>query len=310
MRGAQIIAGRPDSAQPNCAVVYRMTPLCYNRASCLDKRLRDPVTESSGAATVSKRARAKWMRPLVQVAFTLVALLGANLLYANLATRSIVLSGVPGELLYTATFAGFTDEWDLYAGQQSSAIVDERLQISVASPQTAGWSAAVHEFADFDMSLSAIAVDGPIDNAFGIVFGMRNVDEGDCRLPAVVLCGLSQWLPLVGAALGQVFDPLGGTNYYAFLISSDGYYALRQIRDGEQTILSAWIPTDHIRTGLQAQNVIRVVAQGTEIRFYVNGELMTLCLSDATGATSTYAAGECIGGRSDAIGRRRGNGAI
>ena len=254
------------------------------------------MTESDGAATVTKRSRAKRMRPLVLITLSLAALLGANLLYAQLAKRSSALSGAPGELLYAATFAGFTDEWDLYAGQQRAAIVDEGLQISIASPQTAGWSTSIHEFADFDISLRATAVAGPIDNAFGIVFGMRSVDEGDCRLPAVFLCGLSQWLPLVGAALGQAFDPLGGASYYAFLISSDGYYALRQIRDGEQKILSAWIPTDHIRQGLEAPNVIRVVAQGTELRFYVNGERMMLCLSDSPGATSTYAAGECIGG--------------
>lgn len=254
------------------------------------------MTESDGAASVTKRSRAKWLRPLVLVTLTLVALLGSNLLHAHLAKRSIALSGAPGELLYAATFAGFTDEWDLYAGQQSSAIVDEGLQISITSPQTAGWSTSVHDFADFDISLNAIAVDGPIDNAFGIVFGMRSVDEGECQLPAIFLCGLSQWLPLVGAALGQVLEPLGSTNYYAFLISSDGYYALRQITDGEQKILSAWIPTEQIRQGLQAQNVIRVVAQGREFRFYVNGEQMMLCLSDSPSATSTYVAGECIGG--------------
>ena len=254
------------------------------------------MTECDSVPTESKRSRSKWLRPVFVIAITLVALLGSNLLYAQVAKHNIALSGAPGELLYAATFAGFTDEWDLYAGQQSAAIVEERLQISVSSPQTAGWSTSVHEFAEFDIRVSATAVDGPIDNAFGIVFGMRSADASDCRLPAVILCGLSEWLPLVGAALGQVLDPPGGSSYYAFLISSDGYYMLRLVAEAEQKILSAWIPVDTIRQGLEAQNVIRVVAQGRELRFFVNGEQMMLCLSDEPGATSTYVAGECIGG--------------
>ena len=226
----------------------------------------------------------------------LFALIASNLLYAYLAQRSVVLTGAPGEALYAAAFDGFTDEWDLYSGQQSAAIVDDRLQISVASPQTAGWSTASHQFSDFDISLTASAISGPIDNAFGVIFGMQSDDDASCELPAIILCGVNQWLPLIGAALGQVFDPVEGANYYAFLISSDGYYSLRQIKDGEQKLLSAWIPSVQVRQELHESNAIRVVSLGTDLGFYVNGERMMLCLPDVSSATSTFSAGECISG--------------
>lgn len=254
------------------------------------------VTESGGSLSEPKRSRAKLLLPVVLIGLLLLALLVSNLLYTYVTQRKIVLTGAPGALLYVATFDGFTDEWDLYAGQQNSSIVDERIQISVASPLTAGWSTSRHQFLDFDIKVTAAAIDGPIDNAFGIVFGMQSANNANCQSPAIILCGLSQWLPLVGAALGQVLDPVEGANYYAFMISSDGYYSLRQIIDGEQMLLSAWIPSEAVRQNLHEQNSIRVVSERLELAFYVNGERMMLCLPDGTSATSTYAAGECISG--------------
>jgi hypothetical protein len=129
----------------------------------------------------------------------LAALIAANLVYSALDGRSNTLTGSAGELLYTAAFSGFADEWDLYAGQQSAHIVDEQLELSVSAPQTAAWSAARPQFADFDMRVQAVASEGPLDNAFGLVFHIRNDEPADCDMPAVLLCGVEDLLPLAGA---------------------------------------------------------------------------------------------------------------
>ncbi|MCY4537499.1 MAG: hypothetical protein OXE52_04625 [Chloroflexi bacterium] len=202
-------------------------------------------------------------------AILLLALVLGDLPYAHLDRARGPIVGVPGDLLYVATFDDFLDEWDLYDGQLVSATIEDgRLRLSISSARTAGWSVARHHFVEFDISVAARAIAGPIDNAFGIVFAMR-----------------------------QDLDPAAGPNYYAFLISSDGYYALERIVDGTREVLSTWIPSASIYQGLGAQNTIRVIAQASELKFFVNGAQVTLCIPNEPEAPSTFAIGECIGGR-------------
>ena len=60
--------------------------------------------------------------------------------------------------------------------------------------------------------------------------------------------------------------------------------------------LSAWIASDDIRQGLDAENTIRVIARGARYQFFVNGAPHALCLPYDPGAASTFAAGECVDG--------------
>ena len=226
----------------------------------------------------------------------LLALIAANLVHSALARRSHALTGAPTELLYAAGFSGFAEEWDLYEGQQSARFVDNQLELAISAPQTATWSAARPQFADFDVSVQAIASEGPLDNAFGLVFHIRGDKQSGCDLPAVLLCGIADLLPLAGAAIRQALDVQHTIEYFAFLISSDGYYSLWRTAAGQTKVLSAWIPSDVIRQGTGAENIIRLVAEGKRYHFYVNNAPLALCLPDAPGAASTFAAGECVGG--------------
>ena len=254
------------------------------------------MTENRNQSGESKRLQIKVLRRWILLALLIIALAASNVLHALVNGRKSALTAAPGELLYVSAFDAFDDEWNLYDGQQSAAIVDGRLQLTVNSPQTATWSTASHLFAEFDMSIKAEAAAGPIDNAFGIVFGLGGIDDVGCEQLVVALCGMSDWFPLLGAALGQYLETDGGANYYAFLISSDGYYSFRHVIAGEQKLLSAWIPSEYIRQELSAENMIRAVHHGSELRFYINGWQAMLCLSDEPMSTSTYAAGECIAG--------------
>ena len=255
------------------------------------------VTESTGLAHRRLGTLLRYVRPTSVIIVSLLALVAGNLLYAHLKRARDPLVGAAGDLLYIATFDGFLDEWDIYAGQQSATIVDGRLRLAISSAQTASWSVAQQNFADFDISVDARAISGPIDNAFGVVFAMRSPSEGSCKLPAVIFCGIDQWSPLLSAALRQVLDPAASTHFYAFLISSDGYYALERIVDGAREVHSTWIPSPNVHQDLGARNRIRVVARGSRLEFFVNGEKTMLCIPDEVGASSTFTNGECIGGR-------------
>lgn len=230
-----------------------------------------------------------------------VALIAANLIYAARAGPSIIREGAPGELLYVAAFSGFADEWDLYDGQQSARIVDAELELRVRSPQTAAWSAARPRFGDFDLRVSLSASDGPVDNAMGVVFHARGLEDGECDLPAVILCGIEELIPLAGAALRQAVAPTESESRYAFLISSDGYYSLRRTEAGATKVLSAWIPSEHINQGLGAANAINVVARAGRYRFAINGAPVSLCIPREAEDSSTFVGGECIDGAMQAF---------
>ncbi len=226
----------------------------------------------------------------------LLALVGANLLYAAVESRESILTSAPGELLYAAAFDGLLDEWSLYEGRQRAAIVDGELEVLVSAAQTATWSAARHNFGDFDMRATARAIAGPVDNGFGIIFRLNDTDERGCDLPVVVFCTLEDLLPLAGAMLRQVLPAAYTEGYYAFLISSDGYYSLWQAENGRTRQRSAWMPSTQINIGLEAGNRIRVIGEGSAFRFFINDAPVSLCLPDNPEAASTFYAGDCLDG--------------
>ena len=225
-----------------------------------------------------------------------IALIAANLIYNALTSASTVLAGESGELLYVATFSAFLEDWDLSAVGQNARVVDEQLEISVDEAQTAIWSAARPRFTDFDLQVAATAHDGPLDNAFGLVFHADDHDDSDCALPAVLLCGIDELMPLAGAALKQAFGQQLRPSYTAFLISSDGFYSLWRTTNDTPRALSAWIPSPIINQGISVKNTIRVYSRGASYQFFVNDSPVQLCIADDPEAESTFAAGECIGG--------------
>ena len=254
------------------------------------------VSESSWLLISTLRRLPPWAIALTLSALLALAVIAANLIHAALASRDIVLEGSPGALLYVSAYSGFSDEWDLYEGQQSAKIVDEQFELRVRSPQTAAWSSARPRFRDFDLSVTITAHEGPIDNAMGVVFQAQDIEDGACDLPAVILCVIDQHIPLAGAALRQIIDMPEAEGHFAFLISSDGYYSFWKAEAGRTQLLSAWIASAQINQGLGAANTVRVVARDSSYRFFINGAQVALCIPEDASATSTFVAGECIDG--------------
>jgi len=170
----------------------------------------------------------------------------------------------PGAVLYAAAFDALPDDWDLYEGRLSAQVEDGALVIEVGAASSLPFSTAAPYFDAFDLTVQAQAVDGPLNNGFGVVFRLR--------------------------------DP---RNYFLFLVSSDGYYRVVREVDGVQRELSTWIPSPAVNQGIGATNQLRVTASGGEFRFYVNGEPLKLCVPDNPAGYSTYndLTGACQEGR-------------
>lgn len=193
------------------------------------------------------------MRRVLVLLLLIVVLAGFIFLSRVLANWHYVLPAAPGELLYVSTFDAFNEEWSLYEGRLSAEAADGVLRLSVGEPVAFPYSTVMLHFGDFDMTVQARAVEGPENNGFGIVFRQQDAD-----------------------------------NLYSFLISSDGYYQVSRIVNGDSRELSTWIPTSHVNQGIGAVNTLRVIGRGDEFQFFVNDQPLLLCIPDDPNAQSTY----------------------
>jgi hypothetical protein len=123
------------------------------------------------------------------------------------------------------------------------------------------FSTASPHFGDFDLSVMARPVAGPINNGYGVVFRLQ--------------------------------DP---QNFYWFLISSDGYYQVQGWVNDEEKDLSAWIESPLIHQGLDVENQLRVIGVGGQFQFFINGEQVQVCVPDDPAGESTYF-NECVDGQ-------------
>lgn len=175
-------------------------------------------------------------------------------------------------VLYAAAFddaAEFNDEWRLYPGRLAASIESGELLIEVDDFNSGAFSFARPHFQDFDLRVQTRAVDGPVDNGFGVIFRLQNRDNE---------------------------SPADDT-YYVFLISSDGYYRVVRSIDGRERIISDWIESDLINQGLGAVNALRVVGQGSRFRFFINDAPVQLCIPDNPEGISTFMMDTCIQGQ-------------
>lgn len=224
-----------------------------------------------------QRRRFKWwLVPLILVAVLIVAgvvwinwrkIAGMFEPRATLPPEAQVQEDRPG-VLYATDFedpAALSD-WELFDDGIVSAYAEEgRLIVDVnALTDTGTWSGLNLTFDDFVLDVRSAKLDGPDDNGIIVIF--------------------------------RLTDP---ENYNRFDISSDGYYSVSQVRDGEPSIVSDWNLSSAIATG-EGSNVIRVRAVADTFSFEVNGVLLPLCVSYEPGVQPLWdpSAGEpaCLGG--------------
>lgn len=94
-----------------------------------------------------------------------------------------------------------------------------------------------HTFDDFLLQVATLHVSGPVDNYYGVIFRMRDVN-----------------------------------NFYVFNISSDGYFQVRKRKNKEFTDLVRWTKSDLIKQGVGGVNQLQVLCVGSTIAVFINGE--------------------------------------
>ena len=126
-----------------------------------------------------------------------------------LAACSSVPEARPGQLLYVTTFDAFTEDWQLYEGELAARIMADdgnpRLEIAVDSIQAGAFTLLDQAFGDFDVITDVVQVAGP-DN-------------------------------LDAPGFGVLFRHQDNNNFYAFMISGDGYYQVIRRQDGVGRLL-------------------------------------------------------------------------
>jgi hypothetical protein len=175
----------------------------------------------------------------------------------------------PGEgVLFAETFETGAAEWQLYPGRLSAEATGTALRLSIGQAGGGAFSLARPAFTDYDLRVTLRAVEGPVDNAFGVLVRAQPNDPAQ----------------------------LEDDGYLLFLISSDGYYRLARVVSSQVRIVSDWIPTSAIAVGIGAENVVRVVSAGEQVAFAINGVSAPLCLPNDPDAQSTYVMDTCIDG--------------
>jgi hypothetical protein len=176
-----------------------------------------------------------------------------------------------GGALFADDFEGDQNcGWVTYnRGGAAVAIEEGALTLTTSQPGQIWWTNAQRDFDDVVVSAEAQLVRGPEDNAFGLI----------CRYQS-------------------------SENFYVFLISSDGYYAIGKYQSGSDQIEyltgdGQYVPADAIQTGT-SQNTIRATCIGSELTLTVNGVLLdsvedpTFVTGDIGMAASTFEPGTLV----------------
>ena len=127
------------------------------------------------------------------------------------------------------------------------------MQLAVGQPGELWWTNPGRNFDDVVITAEARQVDGPNNNAYGLICRYQNEE-----------------------------------NFYAFLVSGDGYYAIGKYQSGSETVTyltpdAQFQPSDAINVGV-ASNELHVSCIGSELSLEVNG-IPVMTVSDPTFVT-------------------------
>lgn len=140
-----------------------------------------------------------------------------------------------GEILYQEDFSNNTTGWHRVANDNGIMDYDGGgYRILVRQPELNIWSTAEKNFGDVRVEVDAIKLNGPDENRMGLM----------CRYE--------------------------GGNYYFFMISNDGYYAIGKFIGGMTLLLgqTEMQASDAIQKG--TVNHLRADCVGNTLTFYVN----------------------------------------
>ncbi|MBE9524142.1 MAG: hypothetical protein IMY76_03520 [Chloroflexi bacterium] len=176
------------------------------------------------------------MKKNIYLIAILVALLMATLACSVLETD--ITPELPQSLLFQDDFSDTSSGWDQVDTTEGSTDYENGYyRIVVYTDNMDVWANPGLTFTDTLIEVDATKAAGPDDNDLGVICRYQDVD-----------------------------------NFYFFIISSDGYFAVGKVVDGEQLLIDAdqMYPSDAINQGTSA-NHIQADCVGSQLTFYVNG---------------------------------------
>jgi hypothetical protein len=205
--------------------------------------------------TLARPVHLRVWRALIVILLIAIGLLGAaNLLLLALINADQPANAPSGDLLYLSTFDddpeiaaddSFNAQWAQYEGQDSAAIKDGILYLSIGSASGA-FSDLNRPFADLDAEVLTSWVDGA---------------------PEVI----------EAAEASLMFRYQDVKNFYAFKLRGDGAYRVERMHNGALEVLSEWQIAPQALSGRGAINRLRAVARGDQLRFFINDQPVLLC---------------------------------
>jgi len=169
-----------------------------------------------------------------------------TLLLSSLACQTIVQSGDQadnppsdlGEVLFQDDFSNTSSGWDRVNLDEGVTDYDNGIyRMYVNETDTDVWANPGLNFTDVHMEVDATKVGGDDNNDFGLICRYMDTD-----------------------------------NFYFLIISSDGYYGVGKVTNGEQQLIGieSMPPSDEINQG-NAKNHLRGDCVGNTLSLYVNG---------------------------------------
>jgi len=146
---------------------------------------------------------------------------------------------LPPDVLFQDDFSDPNSGWDrVEVDEGVTDYVDGKYRIFINTDNTDVWANPGLDFANIVIEVEATKVAGPDDNDLGLI----------CRYQDI-------------------------SNFYFFIISSDGFYGIAKVVDGEQILIGAenMEYTETINQG-NATNKLRADCVGEHLVLHVNGE--------------------------------------
>ncbi len=144
-------------------------------------------------------------------------------------------------------FAADTDFWTTsYDGTTAGYYKAGAYHISIDTDNLVAWETGDLTAGDFVAEVEVSHYDGPLINEGGLLF--RYVDSA---------------------------------NFYLFSVSSDGYFVVKKLVDGEWVTLVEWTESDAANTGSRSANYLTVLAEGEQLAFFINDELVAEVADDS-----------------------------
>lgn len=145
---------------------------------------------------------------------------------------------LPSNILFQDDFSDPSSGWDQVNVEDGlTDYIDGAYRIYVNAINTDIWSNPGLDFTDTQIEVEATKVGGDDNNDFGVI----------CRYQDL-------------------------NNFYFLIISSDGYYGVGKVVDGDQQLIGdESMPPSEIIKQADATNIIRADCVGNKLSIYVNG---------------------------------------